>query len=1829
MTTGEFLSNLRRSGVRLWAEGNRLRYSAPPGTMTPEVLEQLAERKADLLDFLRAAGVTVEMPARPILPVARDRTLPLSYAQLRLWIFDRLAPNSPVYNISGAVRLRGVLDVSALEQTFAEVIRRHEVLHTTFVADGDTPAQVIAPPRPMEIPAHDLRLLPQSERECEAQRRATEEAHRPFDLAKGPLLRVLLLRMADAEHILLLTMHHIVSDGWSMGILIGEVAVLYEAYVKGHASPLPPLPIQYADFADWQRAWLQGEVLEKQLAYWKRQLGDLPVLELPTDHPRPAVQTFRGATRTAALSQTLVVELRRLCRREGVTLYMALLAAFAILLQRYTGQEDIPVGTTVANRNRAEIEGLIGFFVNTLVLRADLSGDPTLPELLRRVREVSLDAYVHQDIPFEKLVEELQPKRDMSRTPLFQVMFVLQNAPASAQRLEGLEVSPFPLENRTAKFDLTLTVEEASSGLSAALEYNADIFDDATITRLLGHFQTLLAGMVAEPHRRISELPLLTDVERRQLLTGWNQARADYPADAPLHQLFEAQVARTPDAVALVHEGEQLTYRELNTRANRLAHRLQALGVGSEVLVGVLMERGFDLVVALLGVLKSGGAYLPLDPSSPPERLDFIVNDARVKVLLTEGELGAEWQARETEALVFRLDADGEQLFQESAANPSSGTLPENLAYVIYTSGSTGRPKGTLVSHHNVVRLFRATQPWFNFNERDVWTLFHSYAFDFSVWELWGALLFGGRLVVVPFLVSRAPQTFYDLLCREGVTVLNQTPSAFRQLLQADEATASGCRLALRLIIFGGEALELQSLKPWLDRHGDEHPRLINMYGITETTVHVTYRHITSVDIEINPKSFVGCSIPDLQLYVLDRHRQPVPVGVPGELCVGGAGLARGYLRRADLTAEKFIPHPFATEPGMRLYLSGDRVRYLPDGDIEYLGRLDQQIKIRGFRIELDEIALALEQHEAVREAVVLAKEQAGVEKRLVAYLVPRRGQALTVTELRNFLKTKLPDYMVPSAFVMLAEMPLTANGKINRAALPEPDTARPELEKVFVAPGNWVEQRLAAIWQEVLGVDRVGVHDNFFELGGDSIRSIQVQARAQAAGISFSIQQLFRHHTIEELAQVASVPDANGNPAPEAKTEPFGLVSAADRARLPSTVEDAYPLAMLQAGMLFHSQYNPDSAVYHNISSVHLRAPFDLHRLQAAVESLLRRHPVLRTSFDLINYSEPLQLVHRDAPTSIAVTEISHLPAAEQDRLIDAWMEEEKKRKFDWSRAPLLRFRVHLRGENSFQFSWSDHHAILDGWSVASMITELFRFYFSSLGMGIAPPGPPPDATFRDFVALEREALESEQGRDFWMQKLGNGTATVLPRWPLSRRAREVRQETARVPIAGDLSDGLKALSRSLGVPLKSVLLAAHMRVMSLLSGQADVMTGLVFNGRPEESGGERVYGLFLNTLPVRVPLGGGTWADLVRAVFEAEHEIMPYRRYPLANLQRLLGGKPLFETTFNFVNFHVYNELAGLPGVELLSERSFADTNYAFKAAFSLDLATSGVQLEFGYLISELAAEQVQLIGGYYLRALGAMVADPSSSYRDAVLLSPEELREHLVEWNDTRADYARDATLPQLFEAQVERTPDAFAVSYEGEQLTFRELNASANRLAHRLRALGVGPDVPVCLMLGRSLELIVGVLGVLKAGGAYVPLEPDYPPERLAFMIEETAAPVLLTKEHLAANLPTHRARVVYLDRDREQLAREDCRNPVGLVAPRNLAYVIFTSGSTGRPKGVLVEQQSAINYAQAMIRRLRLRAGHSFAMVQPLTVDSSVTALYLPLLSGGCVHVINH
>ncbi len=1750
-------------------------------------------------------------PAGPTVPVlSRDGELPLSFGQYRLWLLERLGAGGAAYLIPVGLRLRGALDAAALQGALTEVQRRHEVLRTRYELRDGEPVQVIDAPGPLPLRHADV-----SDDPAGLDALLDAEGRRAFDLAAEHPVRALLARTGPDEHLLLLTFHHIAFDGWSADVLTGELTALYGAFSRGLPSPLPPLAVQYADVAAWQLERLRGPAGQAQLDYWRQALSGLAPISLPTDRPHPAEWDSEGATVDLELPPDLGREITALGRRYGATAFMTLLAGLHALLARYSGQGDTAVGTPVAGRTLPESEPLVGFFANTLVLRADSGDDPSFTTLLQRTREAALSAYSHQDVPFDWLVKEVRPSRDLSRNPLFQVSLTVDAAPAARPAGDAPALVPEHIGWAPAKFDLAVALQERADGsFGGQLGYPTALFDQGTAERIAGAFVQLLRGAVAAPQRRIGELDLRTPAER----TAGRLPAAPRTPESPalVHDLIGAHARTRPGALAVGADDASLTYARLDERANRLAHELRSLGAGPGSLVGVGMRRGAALVTALLAVLRAGAAYLPLDPDQPADRLAFMAADAGLSVLVTEeADDAAKFASAALEhVLVLGDPATAARIADRPAGAPNTGVTPDDLAYVIYTSGSTGRPKGVMVTHRNLSRLFTVTEPRFAFGPADVWTFFHSYAFDFSVWEIWGALAHGGRLVVVPFDVSRSPNDLLALLVRERVTVLNQTPSAFNGLIAAagaDPETARG--LALRTVVFGGEALESAALRPWFERFGDRSPRLVNMYGITETTVHVTHRHVLAPDAaRPGDRSLIGDPIGDLTVHLLDGAMNPVPVGVPGEIYVGGPGVARGYLGRPELTAERFVPDPFGGEPGARLYRSGDRARRLPDGETQFLGRIDGQVKIRGFRIETGEIESALLADPQVDAAVVVAVDSPSGDRQLVGYLVPAASTALDLTSLRSALARRLPPYMVPAAFVPLEAIPLTVNGKADRRALPAPGAGRLTSGREYVLPRDETEAVFAEVWGEVLDLGHVGVLDNFFELGGDSIRAVRVVGRLRERGFDVTVQDLFKRQSIDLLAAPFATGPLRAEPAGQRPArEPFSLLADRDRAALPPGVRDAYPLSETQAGMVFELLADSDRLLYHNVTGYAVRddAPFSLDALRTAVASVTRRHELLRTSFDLA-LSEPVQLVHAQVEVDIRHQDLRELAGEERDAAVAAAVRAERREPIDLAGGPLWRLRVLQETEDRWRLLFVENHAILDGWSHNSLLTELLHRYRAARDGQPEPDTAPPAVRFADFVALERETVADPAHRAFWESRVEETEAFALPEgWgePPAPDGSAPDGYELRVRFEELLPD-LLALGRSVGAPLKSVLLAAHLSVLRTLTDQDTFLSGLISNGRLEEVDGDRALGMHLNTVPFRSPANAASWRELVAAVFAEEVALLPHRRYPLPALRRGSGvTAPALEVMFNYLNFHVLDE-------ELIdSDASVDDSPNEFPLA---------VSTEWGRLVltadaSRVRRERGELIARLYRRVLDAMAADPDG--RPDALPLPADEREAVLRPGEPMAGRpVPSRPLPAIVGEWIGATPDATAVVFGDERVSYRELGERAAELTVRLTALGVRRGDRVATCLPRGTDQISALLAITRIGAAAVPLDPSHPLERLVYVLDDCGATAVVTGPETASRLGVPADRVVAPRGTADPAGAVDLSDRLG---PRELAYVIYTSGSTGRPKGVMSEHRGVANLVDSHAELLGVRPGDRVLQFCAPVFDVSLLEIMVTLGSG--------
>ncbi|HEJ7203498.1 TPA: amino acid adenylation domain-containing protein [Serratia marcescens] len=1745
----------------------------------------------------------------PILPVARDGELPLSFAQQRLWFLTQLEGMSETYHIPLALRLHGRLDRQALQHSLDALYARHESLRSRFITREDRPQVQILPANGLPLAFHDLRRHP-----AQADTLCRQAATQPFDLTQGPLVRAALIRLADEEHLFLLTCHHIVSDGWSTGILLRELGALYGAFRRGDADPLPLPTLQYPDYAAWQRRYLTPERLAAQAQYWRETLSGAPaLLTLPTDRPRPTVQSFSGGEVPIAIDAELTQALRQFSRQHGGTLFMTVLAAWSLVLARMAGQQELVIGTPEANRGRLETESLVGFFVSTLALRIDLRDDPDLPTLIARIRHTVLTAQENRDLPFEQVVELVNPPRHLGYTPLFQVMLAWQDGSVRDIPLPGLQAELAGLEYSAAKFDLTLDLADTGEGISGTLNFATALFDRATAERYGVYLVQALRTMTLNSPRSVSHIDLLPLAEREHLLHGWNRTERDYPLDQTLAALFEQQVCRTPDATALVSGAESLSYAQLNARANRLAHALIARGVGPDSRVAVCAERGLNMVTALFGILKAGGAYVPLDPAYPGERLQYILQDADPVLLLAD----AAGRAALGEPATPQLALEAALPDTLSAENPERRAQASHLAYVIYTSGSTGKPKGAMNEHRGVVNRLVWMQEAYGLTAADTVLQKTPFGFDVSVWEFFWPLMVGARLVMAKPEGHKDPDYLSRAIEQYGVTTLHFVPSMLQSFL-ADGQAATRCGQVVR-VMCSGEALPAALVAEFYRRLPQA--ELHNLYGPTEAAVDVTAWHCSREADRVSVP--IGRPIANTRIYLLDEHGQPVPLGAVGELYIGGVQVARGYLNRPELTAERFLADPFA--PGGRMYRTGDVARYLANGDIEYLGRNDQQVKIRGFRIECGEIEAVLATHPAVREAVVDARA-VGDDKRLVAWVVPAAGVAeeTLAGALRQHVSAALPDYMVPSAWVVVAALPLSPNGKLDRRALPEPQGA--QSQAAYEAPQGEHETLLAAIWRELLNVEQVGRHDNFFELGGHSLLAVKLMAQLRRAGWGANVQTLFSTPTLSALAQAMSaqgeidIPENRILPGGASITPemlPLATLSQPEIdavvAQVPggvANVQDIYALSPLQEGILFHHLLAERGDPYQLSAVLRFDSRARLDAWLAAMQQVIDRHDILRTAFITQGMSSPVQVVWRKAELALSERRFDPADGPIWQQLAASF--DPLQQRQDLTRAPLLNFTVTQEEDGSWCALQQWHHLIGDHSTLAFMEQEIGEILAGrGAQLGVAQP-------FRNAVAQARLALSEAEHESFFRDMLADIRESVLP-FGLSDVHGEGRQIACRYQaLSSALNLRLRRQARRLGVSLASLCHLAWAQVLASVSGRDAVVFGTVLLGRLQGGeGAERALGLFINTLPLRLDIDRRGVETAAREAHVRLSGLLAHEHAPLALAQRCSGvspGAPLFSALLNYR--HNNGEAVALPeGVSLLSAEE--RTNYPFV----LSVEDGGDSLGVTAQVTETV--DAQRVCDYMVQALSSLAQALEQAPETPVCslaVVPEAERELLLHgWNRTERDYPLDQTLAALFEQQVRRTPDATALVSGAESLSYAQLNARANRLAHALIARGVGPDSRVAVCAERGLNMVTALFGILKAGGAYVPLDPAYPGERLQYILQD-ADPVLL--------LADAAGRAALGEPATPQMALEaalpdtlSAENPERRAQASHLAYVIYTSGSTGKPKGAMNEHRGVVNRLVWMQEAYGLTAADTVLQKTPFGFDVSVWEFFWPLMVG--------
>ncbi|MET1077655.1 MAG: amino acid adenylation domain-containing protein [Pseudomonas sp.] len=1787
----------------------------------------------------------------PALDDLEPRQAPLSYQQSAVWLLQKLS-NSLAYHAQSVIHIQGQLDAQRLQRTLDDVLERHEIYRTTFHEDEQgEPFQQVHPGVGASLQCLDLsREAP----DLAFAHLLEEEVHRPIDTGRLPLVRWLLVTLGPGRQALIHIEHHLVHDGWSANLFLQDLVQLYAHHQGLRPEPPPPPAVQYRQYAHWQRGPAAQQRHQALLAYWQTALDGAPhSLPLPTDFARPAQLSGRGRQVRLELPADLSARLRSFSQAEGVTLFTSLLAVFQVLLGRYCQREDFLIGSAVANRGARDLESCIGMFVNSLALRADLSGQPSFRTLLARVGQTLMDAHDHQELPFELLVRALQPDRGLSRNPLFQVGFSFHDSKVPPLAGDGFSLSLFEAySNQTAKFDLEIVLIPRSSdpanpdGLTLLWNYSVDLFDAASMQRMSANYLNLLQQCLAHPGRAIGAYDLASPAERQRLLVEWNPMQTLVPQPSCLHRLFEAQVERDPWAPALSFDGSTLGYRELNGRANRLAHHLISLGVGPDVPVALCLERSLDLLVGLLAILKAGGAYLPLDPTYPTQRLQHMLEDGRSPVVLTHGAarpaLTAALRGLSTPPRVLDLQTDATRWAERPAENPQvPGLSARNLAYIIYTSGSTGTPKGVMVEHAQVSRLFASTQTRFGFDGDDVWSLFHSIAFDFSVWEIWGAWLHGGRLLVVPQAITRAPGDFYRLLCEQGVTVLNQTPSAFRGLLAAQGDCAESHRL--RHLVFGGEALETASLRPWYADPRNQDTQLVNMYGITEITVHATYRALSAADAERSGASPIGRPLDDLRCYLLDAQGQPVPIGVPGEIHIGGAGVARGYLNRPELNAERFIDNPFVA--GDRLYRSGDLARYDAEGNLAFLGRNDSQVKVRGFRIELGEIEARLVECPGVREARVIVREDSPGDQRLVAYYTEAGSGADSVQQLRAHLAASLPAHMLPAAYVRLEALPLTANGKLDHQALPAPDQQAVG-PRTYVAPQGALENTLAQIWSQLLGVERIGRDDHFFALGGHSLLALRVLERLRRQGIDLEARLLFSTPVLHELAalvgqgrQADAVPPNLLQPGCSAIHPDLLPLVTLDQGQIDAivatvpggaaNVQDIYPLSPLQEGILFHHMMAQEGDPYLVWNLLGFADRALLERYVHAVRVVVGRHDILRTAVLWSDLPEPVQVVWREPGDWIEEVELDPADGDIATQLRQRY--DPRHYRLPLGQAPLMRLAVAHDPQNGRWLALRlFHHIIDDNTSLKHFNAEVEAVLAGRVAQLPAP------LAYRTFIAQLRRSHNREAQEAFFRGMLGTVREPTAPFGLLDTQGDGSGIREARLALDGPLAQRIRTAAQGLGVSPASLFHVAWAQVLAHTAGRPDVVFGTVLFGRLQGGeGSERIMGPFINTLPLRIDLAAEGSEACVRRTHALLTELFEHEQASLSLAQRcsgVLAPAPLFTTLLNFR--HSDRLVEGRDrdgeawqGIELLAGEE--RTNYPLVMA--VDDQGDGFRL--GAQVS--AALQPERLCAMMQRALEtlteALEGRPQQRPDRLDVLPAAERQRLLLDWNRGGEPLPPPQCLHRRFEAQVARDPQATALVFQHERLSYGELNTAANRLAHHLRTLGVGPDVRVALCFETGVSMLVGLLAVLKAGGAYVPLDPSYPSARLRQLLEDSQPPLALT--HPAARPALQAAlaglaqapRLLDLETDGPAWAQSPGDNPepwiLGLT-PRHLAYVIYTSGSTGTPKGVMVEHRQVSRLFDSTQARFAFDPHDVWTLFHSIAFDFSVWELWGAWLHGG-------
>jgi amino acid adenylation domain-containing protein len=1813
----EFLSDLRRLQVNLWLENGRLNYSAPEGTITPELLLQMRDRKPEILAFLQQVNSD---SSTSIKPLPRQKTLPLSFAQQRLWFLDQLQPNNSTYNIPQAIRLVGTLDIDALQHAFNTIIERHEILRTRYVAVEEEPEQIISEHQTLEITRINLSYEKAEKQSAKLHAELIQQIDQPFNLSDDLLIRVTLIQLSTQERVLLIVIHHIAGDGWSINLLYQELATLYNSYISGQPLALPVLPIQYADFAAWQRNWLSGSVLEQHLNYWKTKLNDVVSLQLPTDFPRPAVLTFTGQHHIRTLPAILTAQLNALSQQQGATLFMTLLAAFKLLLGRLAGQDDIVVGSPIAGRDRPETTNLIGFFINTVVIRSKLAEDVSFCDFLQGIRQTTLEAYAHQDLPFEKLVEELQLERDLSRTPIFQVWVNMLNLDHAPPTLAGLGAKPLDLPKLASKFDVTLYMGQQGDEIKLRLVSNADLFLPQRMEEMLAQFEHLLRQVVAQPNQSVYAYSLVTPSSQLMLPNPTVPLTASpYPSVTTLIQTW---VQRSPEQIAICQGEAVWSYRTLMQRAEQIAQALMQDGLAPGSTVAVVGDRSFGLIVSVVAVLLAGGVLLLIDPSLPKARQQRMLETAQAERAIAVGPLDHPEILKDCS--VWHLQQHTGELVNTDClptnAIPLPSLEPSQPAYIFFTSGTTGTPKGVMGTHNGLSHFLRWQQQTFAVAPGDRVGQLTGLSFDVVLRDIFLPLTSGATLCL-PLPEQRLiPTQLLQWLEDAQITLLHTVPTVAKNWLTDVPDGVSLHRL--RYVFFAGEPLSDRLIQQWRQAF-PEAGNIVNLYGPTETTLAKCYYPIGDEPLPgVQP---VGTPLPDTQALVLSRNHQLCGVGEVGEIVLRSPFRTLGYINAPDEQQRRFVPNPFRQDKQDLVYYTGDLGRYRPDGILDILGRRDQQIKLRGVRIELGEIEAVLSQHPTIQQSVI-AVQETPLGLQLLAYFMADAATPAasipTSEELRQFLQNQLPDYMIPAAFVRLEALPLTPNGKIDRRALPQVNLAQQAIqghESAFVAPRTAIEQRLAEIWMQVLKVEQVSIFDNFFELGGHSLIAAQVMGRIhKTLHIELPLRWLFEHQTIATLAEaieqhIRTMPQ---QPSASPKAD-VALTRRCDRQPI--------SLSFAQQRMWFLAQLEPNSPAYHIPKLLRFRGNLNVAALEQTLKAIVARHEVLHTNI-VIQSENPVQVVNPEAQIHLVVTDLSDYPLQEQTTQLETLFDQDSRQVFDLTSDVKLRARLVRLNATTHALILVLHHIAADGWSMGVLVQELSAFYraFCTDQPASLPELP---VQYADYTLWQSAWLAGDMWNrqlDYWKQQLANAPALLAlpsdrPR-PAVQSYRGAKQ-VFTLPLS--LSQDLQSFSQQQGVTLFMTLLAAFKLLLFRYSGQSDIVVGSPIAGRryPELEG---LVGFFVNTLALRTSLQGNlTFVDLLQRVKEVtlgayDHQDLPFETLvETLQPQRDRSYSPLVQVMFVLQNAPQSSwSLDGLT-VEMTD---FDNGTAKFDVSLSLIETKNGLKGHLEYATDLFDAETIQRMISHFQTLLSEILVNPHQRLAELPLLTAAEQRQLLTEWNPAKTGVPPTRWVHQWFEDQVVRSPDAIAVVFEQEQLTYSELNRRANQLAHRLQSLGVKPEELVGICVERSLDMIVALLGVLKAGGAFVPLDPNYPLDRLKTIIQDAQISILLTHKRLASRISVTGSTLVFLD-DKEAYAQFSQENPVSQVAANHLAYVTYTSGSTGQPKGVLIEHHMIARHCSSIAAQFKLTASDRVLQFASFAFDAALEQILPTLLVG--------